>query len=141
MRTAVEIMSQNRGKKPLFYDSWFVVDEGGWIYAAAEDGDPLVKIGFTRASPRSRLLSLKTYWLMNLTMVGTVYVPQYVYKVEQTLHAMLASQRIEREWFYLSISQSILDALVKEAIGIVEHRLHVCSIYAQQHAQTLKVRR
>ena len=79
-------------------------DSGGWIYAVQEDGDPLVKIGFTYATPHKRLGGLRREYRLN----------DLPYFIEQWVHHLLLPQWIQGEWFYLHMNQAILETLVQE---------------------------
>lgn len=92
-------------------------DGAGWIYAAQEDGDPLVKIGYTCTTLCYRLgLLRRQYRPSDLTMVAAVRVEAYTRSLEQSIHRALQPQRIKGEWFYLYMNQDILETLVQEAM-------------------------
>jgi hypothetical protein len=101
-------------------DGW-----GGWIYAIAEDGTPLVKIGYTRAGIRERLYNVATSIHASVTLVGCVAMRTCVTMVEQQVHVLLAAQHIEGEWFYTHMNQQMLVNLVSQtptgARGILSH--------------------
>ena len=88
----------------------------GWIYAAQEDGTPLVKIGYTRFAPIKRLVGLRSQFGVSLTMISAMQVSAYICKVERMLHSLLAAEHIEREWFYLHMTHQRLVSLTQEAI-------------------------
>ena len=89
----------------------------GWIYAAQEEGAPLVKIGCTTKLPRSRMHHLPSESQAALTLVGSVFVSDHrIYTIERAVHALLAPQHIYREWFYLSMTQERLEQLVAKAL-------------------------
>jgi Meiotically up-regulated gene 113 len=87
----------------------------GWIYAAREDGTPLVKIGYTLNLVPYRLQTLHRQYKTPFTLLAASYVPRYTCRVEHRIHSMLAPQRITGEWFYLHMSQQMLDTLVAQA--------------------------
>ncbi len=98
----------------------------GWIYAAQEEGTPLVKIGYTFYNdPCERLGTLRTSFKVPLSFVGLVYIAAGIEPMEQAIHARLASSRIEGEWFYLSINQAFLESVVRELLPFVAKALHL----------------
>jgi hypothetical protein len=91
----------------------------GWIYAVCEqDALPLVKIGTTGNLPQ-RMMQL--CWLTHspIILLAAVYASSYAYQVEHCIHNLLASSRIEGEWFYLPMTQNALEALVSQAVTFV----------------------
>jgi hypothetical protein len=83
-------------------------DKSGWIYAAQEDGTPMVKIGCTeKRGIGSRMSSLASSIGHSLTIVGAVYVGGHVFQVEHLVHIALHAQRIEGEWFYLHMNRAV----------------------------------
>ena len=90
----------------------------GWIYAAQEDGTPLVKIGYSR-EVQARLAILKTELRARHTLIGAVYVKRVALQVERRIHQDLIAQHIEREWFYLHMSQERLERLAWHALRAV----------------------
>jgi hypothetical protein len=88
----------------------------GWIYAAQEDGTPLVKIGYAGYVP-GRITALKYELRARHTLIASVYVRRLALQVERRIHRLLAPQRIEREWFYLSMSQDALAQLAQQALA------------------------
>ena len=94
---------------------------GGWLYAAYEDMAPLVKIGCTRKPVRDRLQLLTYEYKTSFTLAGAVYVStHHIYKVERLVHLILAAQRIQGEWFYLHVTQKILEQVVEQAIDALQ---------------------
>lgn len=92
----------------------------GWVYAVREDGTPLIKIGYSANLP-ARVRQLRVQFHVPLTLLASVHVTSYVTKVERWIYTHLDTQRIEREWFYISMDQEILVALVHQAhYAIVE---------------------
>jgi hypothetical protein len=124
----------------------FSGQDGGWIYAVQEDGTPLVKIGYTGNHPEARLPALKYEWKGSLTIIGSVYVPACVTKVERRIHVLLAAEHIEREWFYLHMNQPVLMALAQKAFTFVmeeqrQAQLYLQSIYQQTSGRLKKIKR
>jgi hypothetical protein len=103
-------------------DTWKNVEHPrGWIYAAQEEGAPLVKIGCT-ASPRNRDQSLRWHYRTSMAIVAAVYVQKDLFTIERRVHALLAAERIEREWFYLHMSQRTLERVVTQAVSDIAAR-------------------
>jgi hypothetical protein len=90
----------------------------GWIYAAQEDGAPLVKIGYSR-DVQGRIAALTTELRARHTLIAAVYVQEIAHQVEQRIHRLLAAQHIERAWFYLHMSQDSLERLAWQARNTV----------------------
>jgi hypothetical protein len=98
----------------------------GWIYAAREAQTPLVKIGCTRYDVARRLQSLATSEHVALTLLGKVYVQNYrIFAVEWLIHDTLQAQRIHGEWFYLHMTQALLEQLVANSMREIDawHRM------------------
>jgi hypothetical protein len=87
----------------------------GWIYAAQEDGTPLVKIGYSR-DVQWRMVTLKAQLRARHSLIAAVYVERLALQAERRIHRILSAQHIEREWFYLHMRQERLEALVQQAI-------------------------
>jgi hypothetical protein len=92
----------------------------GWIYAAREEGSPLIKIGYTQNHVRYRIQGLRREFKAAVILIAATHVRDYVYQVERRVHTLLAAQRITGEWFYLHMSQQALDALVAQAYADVQ---------------------
>lgn len=111
------------------YRNWIMSKAGGWIYAVQEEGTPLVKIGYTGAArPEKRFRELSNYFHVSLSPVAMVKVPRYGRAMERLVHTALAAARIEGEWFYVSMNQALLEALITNALPALDARL------AWQHA-------
>jgi hypothetical protein len=102
------------------------LNRDGWVYAVCDDQAPLVKIGCTRKHVRHRLQPLAAFYHASLILVGLVYVPSSVFKIEHSIHASLAAQCIENEWFYIHMNQAMLVSLVNMAIGILRKKARDC---------------
>jgi T5orf172 domain len=97
---------------------WSTAD-GGWIYAAREDDTPLVKIGYTRRTPRERLYRLRREVRPStITLVAAVQVESGALFVEQGIHTILRPQHIQGEWFYISMTQPLLESLAKRVTSL-----------------------
>jgi hypothetical protein len=107
--------------------------EGGWIYAAQEAESPLVKIGYSGYYPTRRLKELAYQFRTTFTLIAAVEVPWWTQKIELNVHRLLATERIEGEWFYLHITQASLETLVKHAEALVSEELYKAELYRQQH--------
>ena len=92
------------------------MERDGWVYAAIEEDAPLVKIGFTGYATSLRLRGLRAQCHAPVIILGEVWIPRAARHMERALHKRLASSRIEGEWFYLHMSQAILERLVEEAM-------------------------
>ena len=90
----------------------------GWIYAAQEEGTPLVKIGYSR-EVQARIAVLETELRARHTLIAAVYVTRLALQVERRIHEDLAAQHIEREWFYLHMGQERLERLAWHALRAV----------------------
>jgi hypothetical protein len=88
----------------------------GWIYAAQEEGTPLVKIGYSR-EVQERIAALKTELRARHALIAAVYVKRLALQVERRIHRHLAAQHIAHEWFYLSMNQQRLESLAAHALG------------------------
>ena len=95
------------------------MERDGWVYAAREEDAPLVKIGFTGYATSLRLRGLRAQCHAPVIILGEVWIPRVARHMERALHKRLASSRIEGEWFYLHMSQAILERLVEEAMPAV----------------------
>ena len=87
---------------------------GGWIYAAREEGTPLVKIGCT-TDLKQRLGHLRWEYHANMALLASVAVPCCALGIERRIHQRLASARIEGEWFYCHMSIARLEELALHA--------------------------
>jgi T5orf172 domain len=112
-----------RSTRPPFYRKRFFGGKDGWIYAAREEGAPLLKIGCTSgvafAHIQRRLWGLKHQFHADFSLCAAAYVPIYLRMVEHAIHQMLHAEHIEKEWFYLHLSNDSLRALVDRALVIV----------------------
>ena len=83
-------------------------------YLLGVDGSPLVKIGHTTASPKSRMASLQTGLPMKLSLLWS-----YEGDFEAALHLHFAPYRVRGEWFDLTPLGDAID-VVKAAVGEIE---------------------
>jgi hypothetical protein len=98
-------------------DSLFWDRQGGWIYAAREEGALRVKIGCTRQPVSDRLRSLGYEHRTAFICVGAVFVRRYkLYTVESSVHQVLARHWLEGEWFLLAMNQPALEKVVQQAV-------------------------
>jgi hypothetical protein len=91
----------------------------GWIYAMRGPHVSLVKIGCTRKGVPQRLACLARTLRADVVLLGAVYMKFRVFEVEGSVHALLASACIEGEWFRISMDQKTLEALVRQAYGVL----------------------
>jgi T5orf172 domain len=94
----------------------------GWIYAACEDGTPLVKIGHSHSLQR-RIRQLHTAFRTTCPLVAAVAVPCCAFPVERLVHTALAAARIERAWFYCRMTQAWLARLVAQSMTVLHEGL------------------
>jgi hypothetical protein len=94
--------------------------DGGWIYAAQEEGTPLVKIGCTCYSPLERLYALHLEFRVPLTLLAAVVVHTTPYTIESCVHRLLAAEHITQEWFYGYMTQQRLERLTAQAIQMLK---------------------
>ena len=92
----------------------------GWIYAAQEDGTPLVKIGCTTLTPFRRLYSLRVQFRVPLTLIAAVRVQFFPHDIERYVHQLLKAEHIEGEWFYGYMTQQRLEHLAAQAVARLE---------------------
>ena len=94
----------------------------GWIYAMQESPSGLTKIGRS-SDVRFRLKQIRILNI-HVVLVASAYVPCCLADVEHSIHANFSKNRIEGEWFNISITQSCLTELVttafKDALAIAE---------------------
>jgi hypothetical protein len=83
-------------------------------YLLGVEGSPLVKIGHTTASPKSRMASLQTGLPMQLSLLWS-----YEGDFESALHIHFAAYRVRGEWFDLTSLGDSID-VVKAAVGEIE---------------------
>lgn len=83
-------------------------------YLLGIDGSPLVKIGHTTASPKSRMASLQTGLPMQLSLLWSCEG-----NFESDLHVHFAAYRVRGEWFDLTPLGDPVD-VVKVAVGEIE---------------------
>ncbi|MFJ3507831.1 GIY-YIG nuclease family protein [Streptomyces luteogriseus] len=83
-------------------------------YLLGIDGSPLVKIGHTTASPKSRMASLQTGLPMQLSLLWSCEGD-----FESDLHVHFAAYRVRGEWFDLTPLGDPVDA-VKAAVAEIE---------------------
>jgi T5orf172 domain len=88
---------------------------GGVIYAAREDGTPLIKIGYSTDLPR-RLKELPREYHAAVTLLAAVPVVCCGLRVERWIHQALAGARLESEWFYCHMDVPTLTTLVQQAM-------------------------
>jgi hypothetical protein len=99
-------------------------EAGGWVYAAQEDGTPLVKIGFTEyPHPLTRVLALRWVFHCSFTLIAAVAVSRGVRCFEKAIHAQLAAEHVEGEFFYLYMTQTLLESLVDRVRPEIYSRL------------------
>jgi len=105
----------------------------GWVYAAQEDGTPLVKIGFTRLSrAETRVHTLRFQYHVPFTLIAAMWLTAGARRVERAIHELLAAQRIEGEFFYLHMSQAYLQTLIEMVLPNVRRDLHLYAIEKQR---------
>jgi DNA-binding XRE family transcriptional regulator len=92
---------------------------GGTIYAIGAKERSEVKIGSTTTSVESRLRALQTGYPWRLAILAVVPVPATVRRIERQIHALLASHRLSREWFHVTIDTPILTGLVEQAQALL----------------------
>jgi hypothetical protein len=97
---------------------------GGWIYAAQEDGTPLVKIGCS-TNLKKRLAELRCQFRTPMTLIAAAQVECCALGIERLVHTSLAAARIEREWFYLSVNQALLERLVAYGVDVIHSRAYI----------------
>jgi hypothetical protein len=86
-------------------------------------GTSLVKIGYTTGVVEKRLKILQTGTPFPLQVIATLLVEEDVRQKEALLHAFLAQERRNGEWFELREEPSDLASLLARAIqfGIGHH--------------------
>ena len=72
----------------------------GYIYFCTDD--QYIKIGSSNKYPDKRIFSLSTRYHKKFTLLGYIYTEDFV-KKEREIHRLLASQRIQGEWFDVSL--------------------------------------
>jgi Meiotically up-regulated gene 113/Helix-turn-helix domain len=87
----------------------------GWMYAVREDGTPLVKVGCTMHLA-ARVKALQKAYRSPRTLIASVFVQHRYYQVERRLHQRLAAAHIQGEWFYLHMTQEVLERLTAQAV-------------------------
>lgn len=106
----------------------------GWVYAARENETPLVKIGHTKnPNVGARLISLRFQFHVPFTLVGAIWIFDGVCYAERALHRKLEAERIEGEFFYLPMNQSLFAALVEAILPEVCERLQAEEALRQRH--------
>jgi ribosome-binding protein aMBF1 (putative translation factor) len=92
-----------------------MAETGGFLYAVAAEGHPLIKIGATKGNVQKRLQGLRVGQPFGLTLLAAVEVPTHLYRVERALHRHFAQARKRGEWFECAMTADEFRALVTQA--------------------------
>jgi hypothetical protein len=67
-----------------------------------------------------------------MTLVAAVPVESMLYQVERFVHRALHAERIESEWFYVPMNQSVLERLVVQAYdrAVLRHEIELQHLFA-----------
>lgn len=87
---------------------------GGFLYAIGAEGASLVKIGCTKIL-ENRLKALQTGYPFPLQIHAAVHVESNVQRIERYVHAFLAKERRQGEWFETTMNTAQLEALIVRA--------------------------
>ncbi len=98
----------------------------GYIYFCTDD--QYIKIGSSNKYPDKRILSLSTRYHKKFTLLGYIYTDDFV-KKEHSIHRILSSQRIQGEWFDISIDR------LKQVLS--EHSF--CAKFLDQESELLTI--
>ena len=79
-----------------------IAETHGYIYFCTDD--QYIKIGSSNKYPDKRVLSLSTKYHKKFTLIGYIYTDNFV-KKEHEIHRVLGHQRIQGEWFDISIDE------------------------------------
>jgi DNA-binding XRE family transcriptional regulator len=93
---------------------------GGMIYALGTVGTSWVKIGCTTGLVEERVKILQTGQPFPLQILAQVSVDANVRRIEKHVHAFLAAERQQGEWFDIPIDMATLETLIVRAITTLE---------------------
>jgi len=83
--------------------------DSGCVYFIKDNGSDSVKIGMSsKSTPNDRFESFLTYSPYGGVLIGYIKT-KFPYKLEEEIHEKYKNRRINREWFNLSIKESLLE--------------------------------
>jgi tRNA(Met) C34 N-acetyltransferase TmcA len=77
-------------------------EKSGYLYMMEEDGRRLVKIGISTSPPQREKQLNSTKMPIKVRLIKQIKTP-YFKQAEKNFHRMLHNQRVEGEWFELSL--------------------------------------